>query len=238
MSIIEIERDDTVAIIKMTNGENRHNKAFSEALNQAVDQVVKDETATALILTSTDEKNWSQGIDLDWMMKQLQGGGDPTNVRDFLLDMDQIFRKFLLYPIPVIAAINGHCFANGAILAAACDFRLMRSDRGFYCLPEVNINIPFAPAMQKMLLHKYPNTVVNQMMLTGKRFTAPELERHNIIEKACADMDETIKASILFAKSLVKNRDIYSKMKKQLNADVVDTIDNVNPEYFASQSIL
>jgi len=59
--------------------------------------------------------------------------------------MNDLFKKLLLYPMPVIAAINGHAFGNGALLSCTCDFRFMRSDKGFFCFPEVDVSIPSFP---------------------------------------------------------------------------------------------
>ncbi len=229
--------DESIAVIKMNNGENRHHLDFARALNEMLETVIADDTVTAMILTSTDEKNWSQGIDLEWMMKLL-GENDTETIIEFMFAMDKVFKNLLTYPVPAIAAINGHCFANGAILAAACDFRFMRSDRGYYCLPEVDINIQFAPAMKTLFFHKYSNPVVNRLMLTGSRMTAPELEEANIIEKACNDTAETQAQAMSFAKMMQKRRDTYGKMKVQMNQSIIDVIDNINPDYFRSQKVI
>jgi enoyl-CoA hydratase/carnithine racemase len=72
---------------------------------------------------------------------------DLQSIKDFMYRMNEVFKTCLTFPMPVIAAINGHAFGNGAILSCACDFRFMRSDKGFFCFPEVDINIPFLPGM-------------------------------------------------------------------------------------------
>jgi enoyl-CoA hydratase/carnithine racemase len=237
MAIIEMAMDETVAVIKMNNGENRHHLEFAQALNQMLDTVIADESVTAMVMTSTDEKNWSQGIDLEWMMGRM-AEDDTEPIVEFLLAMDEVFRKLLTYPVPAIAAINGHCFANGAILAAAFDFRFMRSDRGFYCLPEVDINIQFAPGMKTLFFHKYSSPVIFNMMLTGQRLTAPEAEKAGVVMKACSDTADTMKEAMAFAKMMVKSRDTYGRMKTHINQPVIDVIDNVDPDYFRGQKVL
>ncbi len=47
---------------------------------------------------------------------------DHDTVKAFMYDMNRIFKRLLLFPVPVIAAINGHAFGNGAIVSCACDF--------------------------------------------------------------------------------------------------------------------
>ncbi len=234
MSVVGIENDGSVAVIKMTNGENRHNKVFEESMSSALDEVAGDESITAAVLTSTDSKNWSQGIDLEWLMQQMNEKNTDM-IRQFLHGMDQVFRKLLVLPVPVIAAINGHAYANGAILATHCDFRFMRSDRGFFCLPEVNLDIQFTPAMHRLFYHKYPSFVVNRLMLTGERMTAPELEKHQIIEKACANTEETMKESMAFAKTFQKKRDTFGKLKQMSNQQIIDAIDNLNPLHWIDE---
>ncbi len=228
MGVVEIEKDGTIAVIKMTNGENRHNMVFAESMNVALDEVSGDESVTAAVVTSTDAKNWSQGIDLDWLMKQASEKNTDL-IRSFLRGMDQVFRKLLVLPVPVIAAINGHCYANGAIMSTHCDFRFMRSDRGFFCLPEINLDIQFTPAMHRLFHQKFPSHVVNQLMLTGERMTAPELEKHHVIEKACADTAETFKESMAFAETFQKSRKSFGKLKEMLNVNIIDALDNLNP---------
>ena len=65
MSIIEWEKDGTVAVIKLNSGENRHNLEFAQTFNRVLDEVIEDKDVTAAIVTSTDQKCWSLGIDVE-----------------------------------------------------------------------------------------------------------------------------------------------------------------------------
>jgi len=131
MPIMTWTKDETVAIITLSNGENRQNLEFAQTLKAMLDEIIADKSVTALIITSSDEKNFSQGVDVNWIMEKMQKN-EHQPVRDFINGMDYVFKTLLLYPVPVIAAINGHAFGNGSILSCACDFRFMRSDRGFF----------------------------------------------------------------------------------------------------------
>lgn len=237
MAIIELAKEGTIAVIKMNNGENRHHLEFARTMLSTLEKAIEDESVTAMVMTSTDEKNWSQGIDLEWMMKQYADKNMP-DILEFLLTMDQVFKRLLTYPVPAVAAITGHCFANAAIMASAFDFRFMRSDRGFYCFPEVDINIQFAPAMKTMLFHKYSRPVIYELMISGKRLTAPEAEKARVVMKACATAEETFNEAMAFAQTQQKQRSTYGPMKEQLNQHVIHDIDHVNPDYFNSRSEL
>lgn len=225
MSIMNWVKDETVAILNLTNGENRQNLVFSKTLNTMLDEIIADKTVTALIITSNDAKNFSQGIDVEWIMGQMQKN-EHQPVVDFINEMDVVFKKLLLYPVPVIAAINGHAYGNGSILSCACDFRFMRSDKGFFCFPEVNIGIPFRWGMNAFVKKAIPLHILSQMQFTGNRFAAPELEKYNIIVKACANQEELMASTIAFAKTFQKKRGIFGEMKKRLYADIIKVLDS------------
>jgi enoyl-CoA hydratase/carnithine racemase len=218
-------KDETVAIITMTNGENRQNLEFAKTLNAMMDEIIADKSITALIITSNDEKNFSQGIDVMWITDHMQKN-EHQPVIDFINEMDNVFKKMLLYPVPVIAAINGHAFGNGSIMSCACDFRFMRSDRGFFCFPEVNIGIPFRWGMNAFVKKAIPLHILSQMQFSGNRYTAPELEKHNIIVKACVNQEDLMASAIAFAKTLQKKRGILGEMKKRLYNDIIKVLDS------------
>ena len=225
MPIMTWIKDETVAIITMTNGENRQNLEFAKTLNAMMDEIIADKSISALIITSNDEKNFSQGIDVMWITDHMQKN-EHQPVIDFINEMDNVFKKMLLYPVPVIAAINGHAFGNGSIMSCACDFRFMRSDRGFFCFPEVNIGIPFRWGMNAFVKKAIPLHILSQMQFTGNRYTAPELEKHNIIVKACVNQEDLMASAIAFAKTLQKKRGILGEMKKRLYNDIIKVLDS------------
>ena len=189
-----------------------------------LDEIIADKTISALIITSNDEKNFSQGIDVVWIMDHMQKN-EHQPVIDFINEMDNVFKKLLLAPVPSIAAINGHAFGNGSIMSCACDFRFMRSDRGFFCFPEVNIGIPFRWGMNAFVKKAIPLHILSQMQFTGNRYTAPDLEKHNIIVKACTNQEDLMASAIAFAKTLQKKRGILGEMKKRLYNDIIKVLD-------------
>eukprot|EP00487_Bulimina_marginata_P010903 TRINITY_DN612_c0_g2_i1.p1 TRINITY_DN612_c0_g2~~TRINITY_DN612_c0_g2_i1.p1 ORF type:complete len:122 (+),score=21.15 TRINITY_DN612_c0_g2_i1:405-770(+) len=121
MSMMTLTTQGSVAVITLSNGENRHNPAFAKQLKYTLAKVVENDDHKALVITSNDEKSWSLGIDTDWLMPAMKAS-KADEIRGFMYDMDEVFKTLLLFPMPVIAAINGHAFGNGAILACACDF--------------------------------------------------------------------------------------------------------------------
>ena len=73
-----------------------------------------------------------------------------------------------------MAALNGHTFAAGLFMAAHMDFRFMREDRGWVCMPEIDINIPLLPGMIAICQAVMTPKGFRRLYYTGARFTGPE----------------------------------------------------------------
>ena len=230
MTRVKWKKTESVAIVTMCNGINLQNLEFAKAMHGVLDEVEADPEIHAVVLTSSDEKNFSQGVDVEWVGTKLNEK-DFESVKAFMYGMNDLFKRLLLIPMPVIAAINGHAFGNGAMLACACDFRFMKRDRGYFCFPEVDISIPFLPGMIAFVRKAIPEYKFNELKLTGKRVGADELEKHHIIEKASADLDELNQDAMAFALSFKKKRGIFGEHKKRMHKAVVTVIEDEDPEF-------
>ncbi len=229
MQVVKWEKKESVAVINMCNNANRMNLEFVNQMKQCMDEILADKEIYSIVITSFDEKNFTQGIDLEWMMGKMQEK-DTDSIHAFLVGMNDVFKQCLLMPMPVIAAINGHAFGDGAMLACCCDFRLMTEDKGFFCFPEVDINIPFLPGMIKFVRKAIPEYQFNQMILSGKRCGAREMFDNHAIEKACKDKDELYKESIAFAKTFKKERGIFGELKKRMHKNIIEVMDTEDLE--------
>jgi len=237
MSILEWKKDQTVAVITMTNGENRHNPEYTAAILKAFDEIEKDETISSVIITSNDSKNWSQGIDLQWLLTVFNNK-DYQAIKAFMYGLNSIFKRILLYPMPVIAAINGHAFGDGAIMACACDFRFMKSSKGFFCFPEIDINIPFLPGMICLVKKAFPYYKVEEAVYMGKRYGAKELEEHHIIVKACEDDEALMREALAYARLFTKKRPIFGEMKRRYHKHIIEAMDKEDPGYIESLKLM
>lgn len=232
MAAIEYELDEKVAVVTMNDGENRFNPSFLNSFLETLDEIEKETDANALVVTSSHEKIFCNGIDLDWLLPFIQKGDKETGV-SFFYTLNSLFKRILLYPMPAIAAISGHAFAGGAIMSCAFDFRFMRSDRGFFCFPEVDLGIPFLPGMIALITKAIPQYKVEEMHYTGKRATAEECEAHHIVTKAC-HIDDLMDEAVSFAKGLNKRREIIAEMKKRMYKDIVHVFDVDDPPMIES----
>jgi enoyl-CoA hydratase/carnithine racemase len=83
--------------------------------------------------------------------------------------------RVLVFEGPTVAAINGHAFGGGLFLALACDYRVMRVDRGFLCFPELNLGMRLSKGFAELLKAKLRDPlVVREAVLTGRKYAAKE----------------------------------------------------------------
>ena len=231
MAIVKWEKDGTVAKMIMNNGENRHNPEWAEAMLSTYSDIIPDPEIKAIVLTSSDPKNFCLGVDVEWMMKA-QKKKDYQSISDWLYRQSEVFASMLMAPVPTIAAITGHAFGNGAMLAGACDFRFMRSDRGYFCFPEVDLGIQFAPSMIEWMKRIMPYHLFVRMKWSGERITAAELEKHNVIIKACDNAEQTVEEAVAFARTFNKSRTTLAEMKRRTYKHIIDKMENEDPAYF------
>jgi len=232
MAAIEFELEESVAVLTMNAGETRFTPPFLETFLHALDEIEASTDARALVVTASHEKIFCNGIDLDWLAPFIKKG-DRDTAASFFYTMNQLFKRILLYPMPTIAAISGHAFAGGAIMSCAFDFRFMRSDRGFFCFPEVDLGIPFLPGMVALIGKAIPQYKMEDLHYTGKRATAEECAAHHIITRAC-HMDDLMNEALSFAKGLNKRREVIAVMKERMYKDIVHAFDVEDPPVIMS----
>jgi enoyl-CoA hydratase/carnithine racemase len=215
---MKLERRDQVAVITMQRTENRFNPDHLGEIEGALDEVAAMEGHPAAVLTGED-KFFSNGLDLEWM-----GTVEPADAKEMVERTMRLFARILTSPFGVVAAVNGHCFAGGAMLALACDGRVMREDRGFFCLPEVDINMVFLPGMSALIAGRLTPAAAHETMLSGARFSGPDAAAIGIVD-AVASSDGVVDAAIDRASRLAgKAPDTVTGIKRGLYADIVEKL--------------
>ncbi len=185
-------------------------------------------SATALLVESAHEKIWSNGLDLEWLKSE--SARDPEAASRISDRLERFLRRLLTFPLITIAAINGHAFAGGAIMACAFDFRFMRTDRGYFCFPGVDLGITILPGMDAILKKTLPAPMVLEAQLTGKRYTALELEVQRVVVKACPVKD-LFPEALAFAKFQNKTREILRTMKAVTFKNILRVMETEDPAY-------
>jgi len=226
MTTMNLQLTDGVHILTLTNAENGgDNRLTTEVVAEyiaALDTVEQYQGNTALLLTCTHKKTFSTGINLDWLMQL-----DDAGRREFAIAFETLLCRLALLSAPTVACINGNAYAGGAIIASAADFRLMRSDRGRYCYPEVDIEIPFTQ-ISSDIGQLLPNQqAVKNMMLTGVAYTGLECAELQIVD-AIYPQDQLQKEALSLAKTLAsKDRNSYCINRNLMRPEIVAHFKNL-----------
>jgi enoyl-CoA hydratase/carnithine racemase len=218
---VDVSREGDVFVLTMRNGENRFNRTFVDALNGALDTVEASTGPAALVTIGGEEKFYSNGLDLAWM-----AGDGADEGPGFVSAVLRLLGRLLTFPVPTVAAINGHAFAAGAMLALAHDFRVMRADRGFFCLPEADIRIPLAPGMTALIACKLSAVALRDTVLTAMRVGGTDARERAIVDEAVPGPDVLARAMARAGALASKDRATYGALKRGMYRATFDTLES------------
>lgn len=146
---------------------------------------------------------------------------NPDAAEANLADVHALFARVLAFPAPIIAAVQGHAFAAGAMLALAHDQIVMRADRGFFCLPEVDLGIPFTAGMNALIRSRLPIATAHEAMTTARRYGGEEARAAGIVA-ATAGEGEVVDAAVARAEALTEKAGaVFGAIKARLYAEVI-----------------
>lgn len=171
---VTLDYTDKIAIVHLGEDENRFTPEFLDDIDQALDQAIAD--GAQGLVTTAGGKFYSNGLDLEWL------GSHTDRGQWYIGRVHRLLARMLTLPLPTAAAVVGHAFGAGAMLAIAHDFRVMRADRGYFCFPEVDIRIPFNPGMAALIQAKLTPRAAVASMTTGRRFSGPDAEELGIVD--------------------------------------------------------
>jgi Delta3-Delta2-enoyl-CoA isomerase len=210
-SLPSLQRDGDVFVLSLGDGENRFNASSLDALDACLDEVQAGPAPRALVTTATG-KIWSNGLDLEWM------GANQEQIGEFVPRLHELLARVLGLDVPCVAALGGHTFAAGAMLALAHDQRVMRADRGFFCLPEVDIGIPFTHGMNALIAARLSPQAAHESMTTGRRYGGLDAQAAGIVDEA-VEADRVLPRAIDLAAALAaKNPPTLGAIKARLYA--------------------
>jgi enoyl-CoA hydratase/carnithine racemase len=218
MSFMKLEKRGAVHVLTLTNGEkdNTFNPDVLADWQKNLDRVEANPENAALLITSDHPKTFCNGIDLPWLLTQ-----EPESFKAFVENLENLFLRLAVLNIPVIGAINGNCYAGGAILASAFDWRYMREDRGRFCFSEVNIKIPFTPVMMDIVKLLPDPVAVRDLALTGKAIGGAEALQLHVADSIHTDTG-LFPEALAFAELMAqKHRSTYAAIKHTMRPHIV-----------------
>ncbi len=117
------------------NAMNALNAAVVAALSVGFDELVRDASIRAIVITGQGEKSFISGADIN---EFLDAG--PAEALVIARRLKALTERIVSCPKPVVAAINGFCLGGGLELALACDVRIA-SNNARFGVPEIKLGI-------------------------------------------------------------------------------------------------
>ena len=150
------------------------------------------------IVDGPSSKFFSNGLDLEWMMRANAsavapsdggGGGGANDAVSELIESfnGDVLARILTLPFRTVAAINGHCIGAGLFLALACDYRIMRTGRGFLQWPEARLGMRLTKGFAELTRAKVvapgcDRSVLREGVLGARRYASAEAVASGIVD--------------------------------------------------------
>ncbi|TFK27168.1 ClpP/crotonase [Coprinopsis marcescibilis] len=187
---------DHIWVIELHNGQDNRltPRLIDHSFKPALDEVERqwrerwreaaatkkpDLAKGALIIVGRrdQDKFFSNGLDFAVSSKDMNF---------FPVTFDPMLKRLLTFPIPTVAAINGHCFAGGLMLSLACDYRVMTDGRkrnAWLCMNEVHFGARWPLSFAAILRAKFgDHRLQRKIALEGHRFVPSEALAAGILD--------------------------------------------------------
>jgi len=216
--MMHVEQRGPVFIVTLADGENTIDPAFVERFTAILDEVASAREPRALVTTGSG-RFYSTGLSLSHLDTL-----DTNGIDAFLATVDRLLARLLAAPFVTVAAVNGHCIAAGALLALAHDYRVMRTDRGFFSLPSIDVGIPFTRGMTALISRKIPPPWADDLAVSGDRIGGRDAASHHIVHRA-VPTDAVVPMGIEIAeRHAVKDAATLETIKRRLYHDVLQVL--------------
>ena len=212
-----LDRQDDVYLLDLGGDENRFHPDWLSQVDALLDEVAKSEEPRALVTKATG-KFWSNGLDLEWLFAH------PDEYGAYSARVHALLARMLSLPMVTVAALQGHTFAAGAMLSLCHDLRVMRADRGFWCLPEADINIPFTPGMSALIQSRLTPPTAHEAMVTARRFGGQEAYARQIVDQAVSETEVLDTAIALAHANAAKAGPTLETIKTRMYAPVLSAL--------------
>jgi enoyl-CoA hydratase/carnithine racemase len=207
--VLERERDGDVDIIRWNDGDNRVNLDSLAEWHEVLTELEHRDGPVAAVVCGTG-KFFSNGLDLDRL------GENTDQWPDTIAELYRLFGRLLVLPLYTVGALNGHTFAAGAMISLCLDDRVMRVDRGYWCLPEADLGLALSQEMFDVVSARLPGPTARKAILTAARYGGPEALDAGIVD-AVASEDDLMEVAIARAAAMAStSRPTLRTHKEQL----------------------
>jgi enoyl-CoA hydratase/carnithine racemase len=212
--MIDVANVDGIAVVTMRHGKaNALDIEFCEALAMRFAEL-RTGAAKAIVLTGQG-KIFSAGVDL---IRVSEGGADY--IRKFLPTLHKLYDAVFFHPKPVVAAVNGHAVAGGAVLACCADRRIMTRESGRIGVTEMLVGVPFPALAFEVVRFAVPPRHLTEFTLSGATYATDAAMQRGWIDEV-AEPGELVEDAVAVAQELaLLSPQAFAQTKSQLRQTV------------------
>lgn len=193
--MIDTKIQDGIAVMTLTHGKaNTLDIEFCDAIAARFRELASSD-AKAVVVTGQGTI-FSAGVNL---VRLSEGGADYT--RKFLPALHKLYDAVFFHPQPVVAAVNGHAVAGGAVLACCADRRLMARGNGRIGITELLVGVPFPALAFEIVRFAVPARYLPEFALGGATYLPDDALARGWIDEL-VEPGELLAGAIAAAKKL------------------------------------
>ena len=167
--------------------EARRNAMSADVLRgiaEGLDRAEADPDIRVAVITGVGDKAFCAGADLQ---SGAPFGADLSNPHGAAAEL---FRRVRRATVPLIARVNGACYAGGMGLMAMCDLAVA-AESATFALPEIKVGV-FPAQVLGVLQHLLPRRVLIEMCLTGDPIDARRALALELVNAVATDLDAEV----------------------------------------------
>jgi len=177
----------------------------------------------AVVVTGTG-RFFSAGLDLFAVFAY-----PPAAFDVFIARFDEAYAALFAFPKPVVAAINGHAIAGGAVLAAATDLRLIADGAGRMGLTEIQVGVPFPLAIMEIVRFACAGPSLSELLYHGRTYPPPDACMHRLADELVRP-EELLARAVERAEALaVHDPTAFAHVKLELRAPALRRMETFRP---------
>jgi len=228
MQHIRTGHEGELLVITLARGKaNALNAEMMDELHAAVAEAGADPEVRGLVLASDNPRFFSAGFDAREVF-----GYDRAQLGGFFRRFTEVYEALRALPKPAVAALTGHTFAGGAILALACDIRVMARGEFGFALNEINLGLLLTPEIGRMLMEAAGAGRAREMLLTGEPVNPERAYAIGLVNEL-AEPGEVVARALARARQLAaKPPQTFAAMKRQVRMLAAGTEPEAGVERF------
>lgn len=212
--MLDVKIENGLAVVTLRHGKaNALDIEFCEALGKCFEELT-NAPVRAVVVTGQGGM-FSAGVDL---IRANAGGADYLH--KFLPVLNRAFDAIFFHPKPLVAAINGHAIAGGAVLACCTDRRIMARGGGRIGVTELLVGVPFPALAFEVVRFAVPQRYFPEFMYSGATYEADAALQRGWV-------DEVVAADALLPRAIAAAQELgrlapaaFAQTKKQLRQEI------------------